>query len=221
MGKRGTKPKGQVKIEWSPNFAYAIGLLASDGCLYNDRRHMSLTTKDLEQAENFKNCLGLSVKIGKKSRGKEQEKKYYHVQFGDVLFYKFLESIGMTKAKSKTIGDLKIPKKYFFDFLRGLFDGDGHFYSYWDPRWKSSFMFYVCFSSASLAFIKWLQSELHNRLKINGHITKAHIKLCYQLKYAKKESLKILKRMYQDNAVHLSRKRLKIEKALGIVELTL
>jgi hypothetical protein len=27
MGKRGQKPKGKIKIKWSANFAYAIGLL--------------------------------------------------------------------------------------------------------------------------------------------------------------------------------------------------
>src|SRR3972149_1541981 len=63
------KPLGKIKIEWSPEFAYAIGLIATDGCLYNDGRHLSLTTKDQEQADNFVDCLGLTVKIGKKSRG--------------------------------------------------------------------------------------------------------------------------------------------------------
>jgi len=29
MGLRGPKPKGKVKLEWSANFAYAIGLLAT------------------------------------------------------------------------------------------------------------------------------------------------------------------------------------------------
>ena len=66
MGKRGPKPKGKVKIEWSPNFAYAIGLLATDGCLYNDGRHISFVSKDLELVEMFKKILGLEVKISAK-----------------------------------------------------------------------------------------------------------------------------------------------------------
>lgn len=53
MGKRGPKQKGKVKIEWSADFAYAIGLLASDGCLYNDERHINFTSKDIEQINNF------------------------------------------------------------------------------------------------------------------------------------------------------------------------
>ena len=219
MGKRGPKPKpkGKVKIKWSANFAYAIGLLATDGCLYNDGRHISLTTKDIQQARNFKKCLGIKVKIGLKANGSFKEKKYHHVQFGDVIFYKFLELIGLTPRKSLTMGKLAIPDKYFFDFLRGCFDGDGCFYSYWDPRWKSSYMFYLEFASASLKHILWLQAEIERRICVEGHITGRKKNIFFQLKYAKREALDIIKEMYYDKKVMcLSRKRLKIEKALKI-----
>jgi hypothetical protein len=217
MGKRGPKPKGKVKIKWSSNFAYAIGLMATDGCLYNDKRHMSLTTKDIQQAENFKKCLGINVKIGLKASGSSKEKIYHNVQFGDVKFYDFLLSIGLSKAKSKTIGIVKIPDEYFFDFLRGCFDGDGSFYSYWDPRWRSSHMFYIEFISASKKHVYWLQKQLDERMGIYGHITKTTKKVCYQLKYAKKESIVIIGKMYYNpDVVCLSRKRKKIEKALKV-----
>lgn len=212
--KRGIKPKGKVKIQWSSNFAYAIGLIATDGCLYKDKRHMSLTSKDIEQARNFKKCLEISVKTGIKSNGLNSG-KYYHVQFGDVKFYDFLIKIGLTPAKSKTIGKIDIPTKYFFDFLRGCFDGDGTFYSYWDPRWRSSHMFYIEFVSASKKHVCWIRSELKNRVGVFGHITHDSKKIIYQLKYAKKESMEIIKKMYYNLYVTcLSRKRKKIEKAL-------
>ena len=217
MIKRAKWGSGRVKIEWSSKFAYAIGLIATDGCLYNDERHISLTTKDIQQARNFKKCLEISVKIGLKSSGSVKEKIYHHVQFGDVVFYKFLYSIGITSAKSKTIGKIEIPDKYFFDFLRGCFDGDGTFYSYWDPRWRSSHMFYLEFISASKNHINWLRAELKRKLDVFGHITKDSKGATYQLKYAKKEALEIIKKMYYNrHAICLSRKRIKIEKALAI-----
>ena len=188
MQKRGKRGIGKVTIVWSSKLAYAVGLLATDGCLYNDKLHMSLTTKDLEQAENFKKCLGIGVKIGLKGSGSSKEKKYYHVQFGDVLFYRFLLSVGLTPAKSKTIGKVAVPEEYFFDFLRGCFDGDGSFYSYWDPRWRSSHMFYVIFASASKAHIDWLQDELCRRIGVTGHVTKDAQGSTLQLKYAKREA---------------------------------
>ncbi len=212
----GTRPKRKVKIKWTPNFAYAIGLLTTDGNLSPTGRHINLTSKDKEQILNLKHCLGIKNKIGKKSRGGSTEKKYYVIQFGDVLFYKFLLGIGIMPNKSKTLGKILIPNKYFFDFLRGHFDGDGTFYSYWDPRWRSSFMFYTVFISASKNHINWLREEIWKRLKIRGHVTGSGRKgTAYQLKYAKKESLKLLPKMYYNSRVLcLSRKKNKIQKVI-------
>ena len=125
-------------------------------------------------------------------------------------------SLGLTPNKTKTIGPINIPRRYFFDFLRGHFDGDGSFYSYFDPRWKSSFLFYTSFVSASKLHIEWLQELIQERVDIKGHITKAQKSSVYQLKYAKKESLQLLPKMYYDRQIpHLTRKREKIEKVLG------
>src|SRR3989344_5135108 len=218
MGKRGPKPTAKVKINWSPNFAYAIGLIATDGNLSPDGRHINLTSKDKEMVNNFQRILSISYKTGRKSNGSNRRKIYYVVQFSDMFFYKFLNSIGLFKNKSKTISRLAIPQKYFFDFLRGCFDGDGYSYSYWDKRWKSSFMFYAGFASASRNFIDWLRKSLFKTLKIKGHITTVGREGCYQLKYAKFEASLLFNNMYYSkNVVCLKRKRLKIERALAIV----
>lgn len=213
----GIKPKGKVKLEWSPNFAYAIGLLATDGNLSPDGRHISLVSKDIEQVNNFIKCLGLDVKVGKTTSGYNGNSAH-RVQFGDVLFYDFLETIGLYANKSKTISSLNILPQYFFDFLRGSFDGDGCFYSYWDKRWRSSHMFYMTFSSASMKHIEWLKEEIIDRTGSAGHISKAHSeRSIYNLRCAKKEALVIIKKMYYNRKiVCLSRKRVKIEKALAI-----
>ncbi len=54
---------------------------------------------------------------------------------------------------------------------------------------------------------------------VQGHITgKGKEHTVYQLKYAKKESLILLRKVYYSRqAMHLKRKRLKIEKMLSIV----
>ncbi|PIZ81282.1 MAG: hypothetical protein COY02_02875, partial [Parcubacteria group bacterium CG_4_10_14_0_2_um_filter_41_6] len=96
----------KVKIEWSPDFAYAIGLLATDGNLSKDGRHINMTSKDEEMISVFKKCLSIQNKTGRKCRGGSKEKKYFQVQFGDKNFYNFLMSLGLTPAKSKTLGPL-------------------------------------------------------------------------------------------------------------------
>ncbi len=198
---------------WSSRSAYAVGLITTDGCLSSDGRHIDLTSKDIEQLENFKLCLGLDNKISSKKSG--SGKLSYRVQIGNVRLYRYLQEIGLSARKSKTIGYLKIPAKYFFDFLRGHFDGDGTFYSYFDPRWKNSFMFYISFISASRSHILWLRETIEGMLGLSGHISKSNSNTAFQLRYAKKESLKLIGRMYYNNkVVSLSRKRLKIEAVL-------
>lgn len=216
MGKRGPKPKGKIKIKWSANFAYAIGLLVSDGNLSPDRRHIVFVSKDDEQISNFLTALDIGVPVSYSQSG-YTDSKAPRVQFGDVLFYNFLLSIGLMPNKSKVIGEVNIPQKYFWHFLRGMFDGDGCIHSYLDPRWKSSFMFYTIFSSASEDYINWLRKEIHRLSGVFGHVTGKNQKV-YQLKYAKADSLILLRAMYPHNRVlALSRKRLKIKEILSII----
>lgn len=217
MGKRGTKPQGKVKLDWSADLSYVIGLITADGSLSSDGRHIDITSVDLEQVENIRKCLNLShIKIGTKI---DKEKRVaYRIQFGDVNFYKFLESLGLKSNKSKTLQFVMIPTEYFNDFLRGLFDGDGCTYSYYDKRWKNSFMLYLSFCSASEDFINWLQKEIYQRVGVSGRIIDGrNNSRVFQLKYAKKEGLMIIKYMYRDGLVFLSRKKLKINKSLAIL----
>lgn len=212
--------KNNIKIKWSPNFAYALGLLATDGSLSSDGRHFDLTSKDKEQLLNFMKCLNIKVKIGHKISG-YSGRKTTRIQFGSVKLYKFLLEIGFTSAKTKTLGSLDIPSKYFFDFLRGHLDGDGCFYSYWDKRYKNSYMFYIVCTSTSKKHVDWIQKEIYKVLKIKGHRTRGKYDGVYNLKFAKNDSLKLIKSVYYNTEVTcLSRKRLKIEKALGIIGLT-
>ena len=142
----------------------------------------------------------------------------HRVQFGDVNFIKFLASIGIGPTKSKTINKISVPDPYFFDFLRGCFDGDGSIHSYWDSRWKSSFMFYTSFASASRNYIDWIRSQIFLRRQVKGHVTKARTGSTFQLKYAKRDSCIVIQKMYYSkNLTYLNRKKLKIDKILAIV----
>lgn len=216
--KPGPKPKGQVALVWSPAFAYAIGLLAADGCLYKDGRHIDLTSKDKAQVALFRKCLGLSTKIAEKYSGSGN--LAYHTQFGDVLFYAFLNSIGLTAAKSKTISSVSVPDKYFWDFFRGYFDGDGSSVSYQDPLFPQSFRFYLSFTSASIPFLVWLKAELSRLAGTTGYIVRNRNHPSYaQLKFAKRDSVVLSRLMYYADGVPcLKRKHLKIRRSMRIIE---
>ena len=111
---RGNQKNKNYKIKWTPVFAYGIGLLTSDGNLSKDGKHFDFTSNDIELVKTFKKCMHLTdVKIGTKTSG-FTDRRYSHIQFSNVKLYKWLLKIGLTPNKSKTIGSLKIPKKYFF-----------------------------------------------------------------------------------------------------------
>jgi len=218
MGKRGPKPRKIVDTTWSPDFSYAIGLIASDGCLSGDGRHIDFTSKDKEQILNFQNILKLHhIKIGKKRNGLGH--KAYRIQFGSILFYHWLNNIGLTSNKSKTIGKIDIPDEFFFDFFRGVWDGDGTIYAYWDPRWKSSYMFYIAVTSSSETFLQWLQDVIGQLAGVHGKITYYKASKTSQLRFAKKESRVVFRKMfYKENLPHLSRKFAKAQKIFRIDE---
>ncbi len=217
MGKRGPKPKELVKIAWSDNFAYAIGLIVSDGNLSKDGRHIVFTTIDKDLAEIFMTALDIK-NVYMREKSDKRKRACYDIQFSDVLFYSFLNSIGITQNKSKTIGEVLIPPLYFASFVRGVFDGDGSVYHYKDRRWNNSFQFYFSFASASETFITWLQHEMQRMFGITGHIVKASKSSVYQLRYAKRESLILQTVFYPNRSVlNLKRKRLKIMKILSIL----
>ena len=203
-------------MTWNSNFAYIVGLITTDGSLSKDGRHINLTSKDLEQLKTFAGILNLDNKIGTKKSSYAPTKNVFQIQFGNVELYRFLLDIGLTPNKTKTIGSLKIPQKYFRDFLRGHLDGDGCTYSYWDKRWKSSFMLYLTFMSSSIKHMEWMKTEIKSLFGIEGKLTKQ--KTCYRLRFAKDNSLKLIKIMYYSkNLPYLRRKKFKIDNALSII----
>jgi intein/homing endonuclease len=203
----------KIKIKWTPNFAYAIGLITSDGNLSKEKGRISIKSADKELINNFKFALGLRNKNTKSARGGEKTKKYFNVYFRDINFYRFLNEIGLTPAKSKTIKQVMVPEKIFADFLRGLFDGDGTFYSFWDKRWSNSFVFQVSFASASFEFLNWLKNKLTELYGVRGFIRRGAG--VFNLRYVKGDSRKLYFIMYREgDSLFLSRKYFKIRNVL-------
>jgi hypothetical protein len=192
---------------WNSQISYLAGLIAADGCLQRNGRHINVTSMDIEILEYVKSILNLSVKIGLKPNGFGGYG--YQVQFGDVALYDFLLNAGITPAKSKTILKVDVPDEFYRDFLRGLFDGDGTIYGFWDPRWQNSLMYYTEFTSASIRFLNWLHIK---NAQLAG-VTKGRIKpgaRALSLSYAKADSQRLFRFMYHENNLPtLSRKQIK------------
>lgn len=209
--------RNNIDTRWNSEFAYVVGLITTDGSLSKDGRHIVLVSKDKDQIQNFAKILNLKNRIGLKASTYTGKKIYHQIQFSNVKLYRFLVNIGLGPNKTKSIGILNIPDRYFRDFLRGHLDGDGYTYSYWDKRWKKSYMIYTIFLSSRKEHLDWLYHSIERKLEISGRITKQ--KTVFRLVYAKNDSLKLLKHIYyRANLPCLKRKRLKVLKALGIIE---
>jgi hypothetical protein len=147
--------------------AYAIGLIVSDGWIAHDERHVCLKSAEIDLINQFRNSLGITNKI---SLDRGRSRIHYRTQFGDKAFCAFLNTLGITRNKSKTIGPVAIPNNYFGHFLRGVFDGDGTCYFSWDKRWPSSFVYNIAFASASPIFIRWLKEKMTLLFGVKGYI---------------------------------------------------
>jgi hypothetical protein len=212
MEKSGAKPRRIEPPKWTPELAYFVGLMAADGNLSKDGRHLNLVSKDKDLLEQVKEKMEIRAKIAPHYRSGERLEKFkaWHLQFGDVVLYRWLVSIGMTPRKSKTIKKVDVPDQFFSHFLRGLFDGDGSIYSYWDKRWKSSYMYYVSFTSGSKPFLDWLQERIYTLYTLKGHQSSST--RCYQLKYSKHRARELLYVMYEDATIRLRRKSEKVHR---------
>src|SRR5687768_5057780 len=104
-----------VPHSWTSALAYAVGLIATDGNLSGDGRHIAIPSKDIDLLECLRRCLGLTNRIGQARSGRGR--MYYKLQWSDRRLYDWLEGIGLTPAKSLTLGALAVPNEYFADFF--------------------------------------------------------------------------------------------------------
>ncbi len=207
-------------FSWNRNLAYAIGLIVTDGSMSRDGRHIVFSSSDLELIKIFKSCLNLNNKITEKKKSGWTKKTPYMIQFGNIQLYNWLLSIGLHPNKTYDIGKIKIPDEYFPDFLRGHLDGDGSIWTYID-RWNTfknkKYVYkrlYIRFLSASQKHILWLQTSISRLLGISGRIyerkpSRPNQKTSlWELKFAKKDSMKLIGLIYYNkNVPCLKRKR--------------
>ncbi len=210
---------------WNSKLAYAVGLIATDGNLSKDKRHILFTTTDRQLASVFEKCLGIQNKITITPPSGFGKKNAYRINFGNVKLYRWLEKIGIQSDKTYSLGRLFIPEKYLVDFLRGHLDGDGSIFTY-DDRYMeykgkrySYKRLYTNFISTSYDHIEWIRSKILKILGIKGSLTSYHKEgrkiSIWQLRFAKSDSIKLLSWIYyKPDLPCLNRKRLIAERFL-------
>lgn len=219
---RGPRRREHATGGWTRERAYVIGLLATDGNLSKNGRHLTVTSADPDLLGVLRACLALRANV----RQVGPRGRCYRVQWSDRCFYEWVEGIGLSPAKSRTLGALTIPDEYFADFARGCIDGDGSIVVYVD-RYHSDknarYVYerlYVTLVSASRPFVDWFRASLLRFVGIRGSISQRMSRSgrpYWVLRYARRESRRLLPWIYYAPSIPcLARKRARSEPFLRV-----
>jgi len=114
--------------KWSSEMAYILGFFVADGSLTINSRgsqyiDFCITDKDL--LLKIRKALDSNHKIGERRTNNKNHKTVYRLQIGSKRMFNDLLKKGVRVDKTGHEVLPKVPKKYFKDFIRGYFDGDG------------------------------------------------------------------------------------------------
>lgn len=192
--------------QWTPDLAYAVGLVATDGCLFRGRT-VNFKSEDRELVELFLRSLRTTNRIyAVRTR---TGNTVYATDIGDVAFYRWLLRVGLTPRKSLTLGALDVPRHFTLPLVRGLLDGDGSIINKVtraDTKRRSDYYWEYLqtkFVSASRAHVDWLREILRPHIDDGGYLevrsprSSGH-HVTYALRYGKRSSLRLLPLIYAD-----------------------
>ncbi|MBU4346335.1 MAG: LAGLIDADG family homing endonuclease [Candidatus Omnitrophica bacterium] len=187
---------------WSPEMAYVLGLLITDGCV-SKTGTVSLSMNDKELLEKVKKVMGSAHNI---TLSKHQ-KGLYCFHFAREKLAEDLHKFGIFPRKSLTVKFPDVPRDLLADFIRGIFDGDG------SVMFKKESKYYPLvtkFFSGSKDFIEKLEIKLQELGMPERTIYQQKTKnsLYYSIVYSHKDSVKLFAIMYKkaQNGLFLERK---------------
>ncbi len=217
-------PKRYVETffdNWSPEMAYILGYFAADGSMHKNRRggcYISFTSCDLELIQIVKNILKVSNRIETYQPKHLNWNSRYNLQIGSKIVFKKFLRIGFTPAKSLSLVFPAIPDNLVHHFIRGYFDGDGNAYHKLSKRGgRNGYAkhLHLSFRCGSKQFLETMKTKIECLYKTSGSLY-YHSK-AFSLAYSGKNVVKLYRSLYPNTqAPHLERKRLTLEKGMGV-----
>lgn len=205
---------------WSSDMAYVSGFFSADGYITVNRRggqFWCIQITDKKLLEQIRKAVKSGHKISTRS-GSENESVLYRLQIGSIEMCNDLRKLGLRERKTKNLVAPNVPDKYFADFVRGYFDGDG---SVWvgfihKERINRLLAIRTVFTSCSKRFLEILKSKLEKNQITDGVLRKEKGNYC-RLTYSIHGSLKLYEFMYNHkvkdfDGLYLNRKKKIFEK---------
>lgn len=178
--------------EWSPEMAYVLGFILTDGCV--SRNTLSISQAVAEPLEAIKRMMTSKHPIRKDVSGGNT---IHTLHIGRKSLVQALAKRGISEKKSLTVELPEVPDAHFPDFLRGVIDGDG---------WVHPKGYVVTITSGSKGFAE----QLTARLKTVGFPFRTeHDGSAYRIKLSGKDEIKRLESYlyYDPNAFYIAHKR--------------
>lgn len=188
----------------SPNMAYILGFLAADGSigLNNNEIKITLAEKDSELLEKIKNELEYTGEIHHATTSKG-----YNIASLQITSQTYKKDLSIYNIIPQKTFSFSIPetlnKKYWIDFIRGYWDGDGTICT----AGKSAIRASIC--SARKETIQQILDFLEEEYDIPkvSIYKKIGINPLYYIQYSNNSTRKLFKAFYYaNNLLYLNRK---------------
>lgn len=156
--------------------AYVLGYIAADGAITIGKRgnhYIDISSIDQELIKLVRKSFSANHTITHRKPNPRCQIAY-RIQIGSKEMVHDLSKLGFVPRKTKRlILPPGIPSKYFRDFVRGYFDGDGNIsYAYYRRKdRKHGFIRWirVLFTSCSYRLLKDLKNEFERTLGLSNH----------------------------------------------------
>ena len=189
----------------TPNMAWLLGFLASDGNVSkrDNTIKIALSSVDLEILEKIKKELDIENSIH--SYTNRQGFDYCALSWTCKKHKDKLAEYSIVPNKTFIIEPpYKLDKKYFIDYIRGYFDGDGsvNYLSSNDAlRWQ------IC--AANKEILQWMIDVLYEQYDIPKVrvLTQPRKHTLYYFQYSTNSTKKIFDVLYTENSLYLKRKK--------------
>ncbi|KYC67183.1 LAGLIDADG family homing endonuclease [Heyndrickxia coagulans] len=135
--------------EWTPDMAYVLGFILTDGCVVGTT--FSISQKDLTILQRINDAMKSNYPIRKHKNGKSY---LYTLMIHRKEMVEDLLALGITERKSLTVVLPEVPAEFMPHFVRGVIDGDG---------WVHENGYTMSVTSGSKRFAYALHGEFNRR----------------------------------------------------------
>jgi len=199
--------------------AYWLGHIIADGCIVHEgyqtyRLNYTIAKKDKKHLEKFQKSINSNAPIEERITYLKKTGKSYHgaqLRINNSYLCKTLIKLGVLPNKSCNETLPKIEKKYYKDFILGVFDGDGSF-SYWFNKKRKR---YYCQTTivGSQSLMQSISKIIKDNLNFDVNLRqsgKLHV-----ISINDKNAEILMHWLYKDSVINLDRKYKKFQEWLN------